>query len=99
MITREILVYICLVFSWMAHIMESYCECPCKKRNIELIKAMSKSEENRNYFAPMTIKRIQKNDTSVINTSSNAKTATKSKTHTLCISEIRKRRRMAKFGF
>ena len=98
MSSRNILMYIYLVFCWMLSIIDSYCECPCKKHKVELAKAMSKSEENRNYFAPMKIVENQRANI-LKGSNSNTENTTSKKQNRLIISEIRMRRRIAKFGF
>ncbi len=98
MSSRNILICIYLVFCWISCIIDSYCECPCKKHKIELAKAMSKSEENSNYFAPM--KMVENQRANILKGSnSNTDNVTSKKPNRLIISEIRRRRRMVKFGF
>lgn len=92
-------VYTCIIFSTISYTTVAYCKCPCQKKKVSLAQSQIVSKENRDYFAPIKIGHMQNNNTQK-NIDTNLKTSTiKNKIHNVKITEIRKHRRMSKFGF
>ena len=97
MSTCKIGIYACILFLATLCTNSAFGECPCKKRKFAVATSRLISEENRNYFAPM--KMVENQRANILKGSnSNTKKVTSKKQKRLRISEIRRRRIIAKFG-